>query len=169
MTSEKAVSVEQRLNALVAGTPNSYFAVKTADLGRSSTSIADDPDLTLTVPTPGNYWVACLVSYRGGTGTAEGDMAFGWTVTTGQFVIAAGKRRTADGTYDFQRMTTGDIAQAQTIGLSAHLPMSAQGQWTATSGPTGIITFRWCKNTAADGSTNTTVETYSFLAALQMA
>lgn len=171
MVSEKAYSVEARLNALVAASVTSYSAVKPGDTARSSQTKTADPDLQLALPA-GTFLIAAVISYRGGTGVSEGDLGWIFNCSTtapntsafGYYGVKFTDTSGAQGSNTERLWTAGSAAQ--TTGTGNRLMLMAVGTLILPAADTFF--FSWSKASAADGTTNTTVHTGSSLDAVQV-
>jgi hypothetical protein len=145
-------------------------AVKAADLARThATTPSDDPDLQLlNLAASATYDVEGIVFFKGGSGAAEGDLAFTWR-TSGS----------SGGKYDAPRTGTngsfqagnsfgwGETHSAQTTGTSNLLSAQVRGTYTTGATAPQYLVLQWAQN--SDSGTATTVQANSWLRAVRVA
>lgn len=128
------------------------FARKTADTGRTSTTLAADPDLTVTVTAGGVYRVECHIS---ALGDAAADINIGWVAPSGFGGWWSGWGQPAAETSDTGTIRTLDRAWDTTLVLGTISTTTGDVKRLAgllTNGAAGTFALRWCRN----GTTATT-------------
>ena len=151
MTSAKSQALEQRLADMMArGVLGPLDALKTGDTSRVNNTLADDPDLSITVEASSWYGFFCYLHYEGG-GTGISDLKWTWTVPA-----SAGLR------YQRSLVDTGgspsvgitqagaDIVSARTNGGGNPQAVVMFGT-LKTDVTAGLVTLRWAQNTTNAG------------------
>jgi hypothetical protein len=145
-------------------------AVKTADLAKTGTSLADDPDLQLWgLANSAWYHLHGEIYYKGGSGASEGDIK--WTFRTGGSAGSGGysalHTTTGGSLFGTSKNAWGDTVTAQTQGTSNDLSIIINGSFgTGGTAPNNFAVFQWALN-SSNGTT--TVEAGSFLRAVRVA
>lgn len=145
------------------------FSYKTSDLGRTSTTMSADPDLQLMqLAANAVYYVDGVIFYDGGaSGGSEGDIKFGWNLTSASLLYACQHINESNQQTGGFAFAGGDTVTAETTGVGATMDAVIKGLMTTNAAPASAL-FKWSKDHAPD-STNTHVLTKSFLRARRVA
>ena len=151
MSQFPAVAAGQRLTADVVGQMLPFWAVKGGGTGRTSTTtLADDPDLLLTLPGSGTFAFELFLNYTGGTlGSSDLKMAMVYSGTSSYGVWAVnGINTTATTQANMGGNGTG-AAGTITVGTSGgtFLTVDIKGLLVATS--SGTLSLQWAQNTSS--------------------
>jgi hypothetical protein len=150
---------------------NSWFvplaAVKASDTSRTSTTtLANDPDLTLAVAANCTYVFDMYLDFEGDT-TGNGDLKWKWAVpasTTMRFGIAYST--TSPAVSVSNSFTQASTVSAASNGAGTLQGLSARGT-IVTSAAAGNVVLQWAQNTSS--GTATIVHAQSHLYAFRIA
>jgi hypothetical protein len=140
------------------------YAWKAGDTGRSlTTTVADDPDLQITVPAAGTYEFSGYLNYEGNTGGSS-DMKFAMSsVGTLRYHITyqgsggsanVGDTKSGGTTFGMRTQGAGTLCGASILGM-------------LTTGSTGVIKVQWAQNTS--DAVQTIMHANSFIKLLRVA
>lgn len=150
---------------------NSWFvpevAYKTSTTARTSTtSLADDPDLTLAVAASASYAFQGFFIYDGGAGGSEGDFKFKFTVPTSASIYWGDTFRNTTPTIVCGGHVTTDTETASTNGLGTWYSVNVQGLLIVSS-TAGNLTLQWAQGSSS--ATRTDLGAGSWLMAQRVA
>lgn len=119
------------------------YAGRTADLDRTSTTLADDPQLTLPVVADALYHVAAVIIYSGDVDMKHQFSAPSGSVARGQVICAPSTHSSGVGSVDFNLVDfLGTAPRAYFRGLSSGMVCRYVG-YLDTAATAGSLTFRW--------------------------
>lgn len=147
--SEKAYALEARLAVqVVEGWTIAFEAIKGGDTGRTSTTLADDPDLTFADVPAGTYMADWDLLYDGGSGANEGDFKFHITAPGGATANLSGIVRLASDAGNLHQgivATGGSSIIAYTNGVGTTYGISMHGNIVIAT--PGTVALRWACGT----------------------
>ena len=151
MSQFPTVAAGQRLTAGMVSQMEPYWAVKGGPTARTSTTtLADDPDLLLALPTGGTFAFELFLHYTGGTlGSSDLKLAMVYSGTSANGVWAVnGINTTATTQANMGGNGTG-AAGTITVGTSggSFLTVDIKGYINTTSA--GNLSLQWAQNTSS--------------------
>ena len=127
---------------------NTKYAIKPADTSRASTTtLANDPDLTVSVDANKTYYVQVTIIYTAVSGS--GDLKFAWTVPAG--TVFSGTVMNDATTVNMGAYQAGGTLISQTqsfVGGGASILASAFSGVLAIGGSSGSFTLQWAQQTS---------------------
>lgn len=151
---------------LAAADVNSWFvplaAYKASTLTRTSTTtLADDPDLTVPVAASSYYTVSVFLSYQ----AAATGVNFKWT-----FTLPSGSDTGIYGVNFFDTSNTltvgirnwADTVAGGTVGANVGYPATVKGM-IHTGGTGGNMTLQWAQNTSSTNGTSLNAKSHMIL------
>lgn len=122
-------------------------AYKAADTSRvTTTTLANDPDLLVSVAASAWYWIDCVLTYEGST-QGSSDLKYAWSVPTGTTMACQQEGITTAGasTAGFARGVSGGTAG--TSGAGNQWTMRISGTVKTSTTP-GTLVLQWAQNTS---------------------
>lgn len=146
---------------------NILFAVKPGDTGRASTTtLADDPDLTVAVPANATYHATVILRHNS---QPAGDFKYTFTGPAGASFDHMGDNIEVSGSnFTFDQSYTTSLGTTFTSGGIAGVdcPIRCEGL-LITSGTAGNFTLQWAQNTSNAGAS--TLRARSFMSLRRLA
>ena len=141
---------------------------KTADTARThATALTNDPDLQLlNLQASATYEILGVLFYTGGSGGAEGDFAWQFTLSGGSSGTYADPHLSPAGNYGgFGSSAWGTSHGAQTTGTGNLQDVTIIGTYVTGAAPASLV-LQWAQN--SDSGTATTLKANSFLRARRL-
>lgn len=145
-------------SAVIPATSNVLRGVKTADTIRASTTtVSNDPHLTVTIPSTGTYRLRLFLRYAGNT---TADMQWGLAIpasSTARALYLAGPNTAANVA---QTNTWVDLAAVVVTFMTSSTEGGALLEGELIAGATGSVTVQWAQNTSNAGDTTMKLGSY---------
>ena len=130
-----------------------YYATKTANTSRTSTTTsADDPDITVTVAANSTYEIQLLLQYEGAT---AGDLKYQLNCPAGATLYACEhslQNAATDGTFDeINPRNVNADANSGALGAGVGAVVLVTGQLVITTG--GVVKLQWAQATSSATAT----------------
>lgn len=144
---------------------NVNYAEKLSDTSRNTTTtLADDPELTVPVAANSKYLLTCMLIYSA-TSQAGGDLNVGWAVPASASMQGHTSGNAASGTTAADDLNT-SFSESTTMSFGV---IGTAAPWTAAlltarvviAGTAGNVVLRWCQATSS--GINTVMRQGSFL------
>lgn len=154
MSQYPSISAGQQITASLLTQMLPLWAVKPAATSRSATTtVADDPDLALSLPRTGTWAFGVWLNYTGGTlGSSDLKITVNYTGTSSFGVWGVNGITTAS----TSQLNAGGAALAGTLalGTSGGTFFTADIKGTVVTTTTGVLSLQWAQNTSNATATN---------------